>query len=123
RPAFHVGQRDIESDRVGVIGLGELNGCLTASGNDSAEALVARHLEQDLREVDVVLDDHHHTVALLDLVAIVGELLFDDDLVNVAPALSRRRPAKSPPYVSSLDDLRLPLILTLRRHDAAPRQT
>ena len=76
-PAFHVGQIDVERDRVGAIPLRELQSALTTGGHQAFEPLGPCHVQQDAGEGDVVLDDHDHPVALLDVVAVIGYLLFD----------------------------------------------
>ena len=48
-------------------------------GDDALEALVARQAQQDARVVRVVLDDQQHGVALLDVVAIVLDVLLARD--------------------------------------------
>ena len=44
-------------------------------GHDALEALVARQAQQDARVVRIVLDDQQHRIALLDVVAVVGDTL------------------------------------------------
>ena len=62
-------------------------------GDDALEAPVARQAQQDARVVRVVLDDEQHGVALLDVVAVVRDVLLARDRQDVQLAWrSRRRP-------------------------------
>ena len=48
-------------------------------GDDALEALVARQPQQDARVVRIVLDDQQDGVALLDVVAVVVDVLLAGD--------------------------------------------
>ncbi len=64
-------------------------------GDDALEALVARQAQQDARVMRVVLDDQQHRVALLDVVAVVLDVLFARDRQDREP-LGRARPPVLP---------------------------
>ena len=73
RPSIHAGHVDVEGDRVGFVGVGELEPRFAVKRIEALEALLARHLEQNLREVEIVLDDEQHPIARHESVAIVVE--------------------------------------------------
>ena len=72
-PAVHARHVDVERDGVGMECVRELEAGVAVERDEALEALLARHVEQDLREVRLVLDDEHDAVAGLDLFAIVLE--------------------------------------------------
>ena len=76
RPAEHVGQEDIERDGLGTELPGEGKARRAPGGHDALEALVARQAQEDARVVRIVLDDQQYGVALLDALAVVGDVLF-----------------------------------------------
>ena len=47
-----------------------------AGGHDHLEAPVASQAQEDARLVRVVLDDEQHRIAFLDVLAVVGDVLF-----------------------------------------------
>ena len=57
RPAVHARHVDVERDGVRLERVRELEPGLAVERDESLESLLARHLEQNLREVRVVLDD------------------------------------------------------------------
>ena len=79
RPAEHVGEENIERDGHGMELPGERKAQRAFGGDDALEALVARQAQQDARVMRVVLDDEQDGVALLDVVAIVLDVLFARD--------------------------------------------
>src|SRR5581483_8230340 len=76
-PPFHVGELDVERDRIGCVAPREIEAALAARGHDRLEAFVVRHVDEDLRELHVVLDDQHDAVAAHDRLAIIGHVLLD----------------------------------------------
>ena len=70
-PAVADRELHVEHDRVGAELVREREALVAPCGDDALEAAVACHVELDLGEVLVVLDDQHDAVAFLDLVAVV----------------------------------------------------
>jgi hypothetical protein len=71
REAVHARHVDVERHRVGLVLVRQVDAGASVERHQPLEALVACHLEQDLREAEVVLDHQHHRVALLHGVAVV----------------------------------------------------
>ena len=63
---------------------------LAAVGDDALEALVARQPEQHARVVRIVVDDEQDAVALVDVVAVVG-----DDLLGLGDRQHRQRAGRA----------------------------
>jgi hypothetical protein len=70
-PARRSRQVDVQRDGVGPVLARQLEPGLAVQRDDPLEPLLARHVEQDAGEADVVLDDEHHAVAGLDGAAVV----------------------------------------------------
>ena len=62
---------DVERDRVRLVLVGERDPGLAVERDDSHEALLARHVEQDAGEVEIVLHDEHDAVAGLNRIPII----------------------------------------------------
>ena len=85
-PAVHVGQADVEGDRVRLHLAGEGEAVGTAGGDERLEPLVVGEVHQEAAEGRVVLDDQDHAVPRVDEGAIVA------DLARPRRRLDRRRP-------------------------------
>jgi len=72
-PAIHVGQPEIERDRVGLDRACELESWLPRRRYDALEAALPRDLQQCLREREVVLDEEQHAVAGLERVVVIRD--------------------------------------------------
>ena len=81
-PAVHVGQVQVERDEVGGEVAGERQRRGTLRRDQPLAAVVAHGLEQHLGEGEVVLDDEHHAVARLDLVAVVAGLVDEQGMLG-----------------------------------------
>jgi hypothetical protein len=73
RPAIHHRHVDVERDRVRLVLVGEVDPLLPVERDDPEEPLLARHVEHDVREVEVVLDDQDDPVARLNLRAVIRD--------------------------------------------------
>ncbi len=73
--AVHVGQADVEHDRLGPEPAGQSRSGRALAGDHASEARIAHQLEQDRGEPRIVLDDQHHRVVGRDLVPIVRHRL------------------------------------------------
>ena len=73
RPPVDPRQIDVERDRVGFVRVRDAETRVALERDESLESLIARHVEQDLGEVRVVLDDEDDAVAGIEDVAIVVE--------------------------------------------------
>ena len=73
RPAIDTGHVDVERDRVGTISVSQLKPDFAIVADDALETLVAREIQQNVREVGIVLDDEYDPIARLQVVAIVLE--------------------------------------------------
>ena len=67
RPAVERRQVDVEGDGVGLDLLRERQADVAAHGHDRLESLLARRIDQDRREVEIVLHDEQHLVPGLDV--------------------------------------------------------
>src|SRR5579872_782719 len=80
RPAAHVGEADVESNRARVELAREIHGGAAAQGDQCLQAAIMRHLDQDAREGGVVFDDQQHAIAVRNEVAVVvDDEVFDRD--------------------------------------------
>ena len=73
-PAVDVGQHDVERHASGVYSRASASAAAPCDGDEALPALLARGVEQEAREGDVVLDDQDHGVAGLDGGAVVARL-------------------------------------------------
>ena len=74
-PAVDVGQADVEGDGVGLVLAGHRQRGGAERRDQPLEALLARGLEQELGERQVVLDDQEQRIAGLDRLAVVAHLV------------------------------------------------
>ena len=81
-PAVHVGQVDVEGDEIGGEVARKRQRRGTLRRDQPLAAVVARGLEQNLCEGEVVLDDEHHAVAGLYLVAVVVGLVDEEGMLG-----------------------------------------
>jgi hypothetical protein len=73
-PPVHIGQPQIQGDRVGLDLLDELQRGATRLGGHRLEAMLAGHVDERAREHLIVLHDHQDAVARRDVLAIVGDV-------------------------------------------------
>ena len=86
RPPVETRHVDVERDRVGLDTRARSEPAVAVEADDSLEPLLARHVEQDLREVHIVLDDENSAIARLDvLVVILHHVLSCAPLRRAAP--------------------------------------
>ena len=73
-PAIDVRQADVERDGIGFVLLGQLETGAAAQGDQSLEAPLVRHVQKDLGEVGIVLDDQKCAITRLNCIAVVHGL-------------------------------------------------
>ena len=73
RIAVHVGQSDIERDRVGPEAFGQRHNRGAFAGDDALEPGFPRHVEQDRGEALIVLHDQNDGIAAADRFTIVDQ--------------------------------------------------
>src|SRR5688572_20260 len=85
-PSVETGHVDVERNRVGPVFVRRRQSAVTIEADDSLESLLARHPEQNLREVRVVLDDEHRSIARIYRLVIIL-----DHVLSSAPFRNGRR--------------------------------
>ena len=78
RPAVHDRQVDVEGDRVRLVVPRHRQADVAARRRQALEAFLVRHVQQDVRERQVVLDDQQDAIAVADRVAIVLDVALGD---------------------------------------------
>ena len=73
-PAMHVRQAQVQGDGVGLDGLGQFQRRFAMGGDEPLDALLVGHVEQDIGELGVVLDDQDHMIARANDVAVASHL-------------------------------------------------
>jgi hypothetical protein len=71
-PTQHIGQKDVECDRGGLVLPRQAQRQLPTIGDDAFETLLPRHSQQNSRVVRIVVHDEQHAVTFMDVIPIVG---------------------------------------------------